>query len=178
MQKYPPLPAVRPAVHVQYNYWRSHQLLSQLYFTCMTPNKDQQHFCSPIILVLQLGDIHELHRSCLAACVFHMRRKLHIHTIQSIVLCRLDICCQCLCDNVSMQTGLDLMANYQVPPRWAQIIIDTGIVLTAKVQCTRYTCDAAPWVDVQCWRWQVCSRKETKDIVLADCPSSRSLVSR
>ena len=53
-------------------------VLSQLCFTSTARNKDQQKeqlFCSPVVLVLYLGDVHELRSSCLAARAFHTRRK-------------------------------------------------------------------------------------------------------
>ena len=76
--------AVRPAVRVQYNHCRSRksirghfnlfpvynpfllQVLSQLYCTSTTPNKDQQK---------EPGHVHEFRGNRLAACVFYASRK-------------------------------------------------------------------------------------------------------
>ena len=49
------------------------QVVSQLYFTSTTLNEDQQKeqpFSSPLVLVLEVGDVHEPDGSCLAAGVF------------------------------------------------------------------------------------------------------------
>ena len=39
-------------------------------------NQRPTETCSPFIFVLQPEDVHELHSSRLAACVFHTRRKI------------------------------------------------------------------------------------------------------
>ena len=68
-------------------------VLSQLYFTSTTPNKDQQKeqlSCSPAVFVLQPGDVHELRGDRLAACVFHASRKMPREKVGTICFVRTD----------------------------------------------------------------------------------------